>query len=372
MGFRTVRSLVLFPLRNGVALFIFLSQLPLWLRGTHGVMFSSRAPIFWGDNDRAIFCLKRLGRKRYGVVRYDLEERKDAVVFSSATVIHTVALRNDAELIAGSYVDGDTLCTAIDLKGQAFVETAQYRLPGVRLEAQFMPNMVGFLAVDTVCSDDECFTEFRAVTAKGDYLLGPRHPGRILSGPILSNDESMMAYSDDKNIYLFNVSTGKQRAFPFGRSTICNWSDSKVVLASCREKNAFVTINGETGEVSLIQIATDGHVGKGNISPSGKFVVYWLGNEALGDAQPVQVYSFLVSEQRHALLGQWAMVLGMRWSRSERSLSLVGIRRRDLFDVSYGYKMSNAYAHDKEIIRLNDSGCVVEVLPESAWTLPGN
>lgn len=359
-----IRAIVLFPIRLTVAVLATAYFLASW-GPTYS--FPGRPPIFGGEHDRFVFALKRLGARRYGLIQYDLERRSSEILFECRMPIHEFGFRHASELEVCSYVKGAWIYRVINLREPKREPTIFPKLPGFLNTDRLMPKTIGFISTKVECSEDTCWTQFYTTTPDGIFALGQSIPGPLYSGPCLSQDEDLLAYADEEQIVVRNLRTHNEAAFPFGQSLVCNWSNNQVLLACSRKSMGLVLIHGLNQEARLIAIPEAQCLIGGVLSPSGKYVAYWTANAELGEAQPVILSLFSVVENKHYRLARRGMILGVRWSPGERYLSVVGIKRRDLFDIGYALAMPNAYTHDKAIIKLDGVGRMLEILEESDW-----
>jgi len=314
------------------------------------------APLFWGENDQIVIRPKRFGFRRFGIICHDTTQQTEHVLLETANPIHALSLRNTDELIVSSYSNGDMLCRVISLRHPLDSPVREFCLSGV-MGQKFMPKSLGYIKQSIVCDGSECFTEFRAITTEGDFLIGPRYPGRIWKGPCVSEREDWLAFSDDDNIHLVHLATGKQIAFPYGKSGFCNWSDNNILLACSGLANCFVLIDSSSREAHAIHPVV-GMVCHGAVSVSGRYVAYWTWNKDAYDDEQTALYLYSVQDGSHRKLTQWAMINAACWGRKERYLSLSGVRKRDLSDFNFGRKMRNAYTQDWEILDLDENVCV--------------
>ncbi|MDH5668588.1 MAG: hypothetical protein OEY86_11305 [Nitrospira sp.] len=298
---------------------------------------------------------KRFGFRRFGIICHDTKQRTEHVLLQTPAPIHALSLRNTDELIVSVHTNGNMLCRVLSLHHPLDSPLREFCLSGV-MGQKFMPKSLGYIKQSIICDGSECFTEFRAITAEGDFLIGPRYPGRILLGPCMSEREDLLAFSDNDNIYLEYLSTGKQLAFPYGKSGFCNWSENNILLACSGLANCFVLIDSSSREAHAINPVV-GMVGHGVVSPSGRYVAYWTWNKDAYDDEEMALYLYSGQNGSHRKLRQWAMINAARWGQTERYLSISGVKKRDLGDFNYGRKMRNAYTQDWEIIDLNRSIC---------------
>ena len=354
----TPQSIILFPFRFPVACCWL-----LWTWGFRGFrdLYLPKAPLFWGNKDRFVIYFKKGTRGLYEVVLYDLEEQRAEIIFESKTPIHLFGLRHSEELDLCQYDKGNCHYTVINLKNRKQCSPARYEFPGSRFRDHLLPKTLGFISEETVCADNECFTRFRITTANGTSSAGPQITGRLTSGPSVSLNEDLSAFTDLHNVYVSNLLTGTQVAFPFAETWIYNWSVQNVLLACSQANKCLYLIDGVSQASRRIEVPEAGLLQGGAISPGGAYVAYWVLNEDVPHAANAQLFLFSVAENKHYKLMEQAKILDVRWSPHEQYLSVTGIKRCDLFDISYGYKMRNPTVNDKEVIRL-DGSTVVNLL----------
>lgn len=346
-----LRALLLLPFRMSVALFWIVASAVAWGRYP-GWFYPSCAPVFFGESDRFVLYLKRLSWNEYAMMRLDLTQAESDVLYKSKLPIHTFELRSN-ELALGSYMNGNISYTMFSLDKLEMLTTTRV-IRSTIFKEKLMPKTFGFISCNVTCTDNECFTEFRAVTPEGSVLIGPRHPGRVLEDPCLSNDEQLLAFSYEGNVYISNLVTGKQTMVSLGKHRVSNWSHTHVLLACNVEKNTLVLIDANDAAEHQIELpASDAKLRNGVLSPSGRYVVYWGITNALEATQGTYLACYSVNQESHSMLGRWAMIRDVHWSPTERYLSVSGVRRRDIFEIELGRKMRNAYTHDKEIISLD-------------------
>lgn len=345
-------ALILFPFRMSVGIFWMLWSILDW--GIYpGWLFPGHAPLFHCNDDQLVFYLKRQGWRQFAVMKYNLRLKHSEVLHISKVPFHTIEIRGK-ELALGAYIKGNTCYTMIDLNKPDPYPATQIVFPDITYKNRLMPKTIGFLSAHVVCADDECFTEFLVVTTDGSTLIGPRHPGRVSKDPCLSFDEKLLIFSDQENVYAYDLQTGKQIVFPMGKHVVSNWSLNNVLLICDLQRNHLVLADLNNQEEVKIEVSrSGGRLQNGVVSPSGQFVCYWTISEVLEDAQGVNLNVYSVEENRHSNLGRWAMILDARWSVNEKLLSIAGVKRRDLFELEHGRKMRNAYTHDKEIISID-------------------
>lgn len=343
-------SIILFPFRIAVACFWC-----LWSLGFREYSLP-KAPLFWGSNDRFVIYLKKATQGLYGVVLHDLEEEHAETIFESSRLVHAFGLRQPDELDLCRYDKGNCHYTMINLKSRNNYSPAQYDFLGALFNDHLLPKTLGFISEEIVCADNECFTRFRITTANGTSSAGPRITGRLTSGPSVSLNEDLLAFADREHVYVSNLFTGRQVSFPFAETEICNWSVQNVLLVCSRANRSLYLIDGVSQDAQRIEVSEAGIIQRGAISPSGAYVAYWILNK-----DGARLFLVSVSENKHYELMQRAKILDVRWSQHEHYLSVSGVKRRDLFDISYGYKMRNSTVSDKEVIRL-DGTTVVDLL----------
>jgi len=349
---KRLKTILLFPIRLGLG--ICLGLWSLWFRE----YYMPRAPLFWGHTDRFVIYQTHLGRHRYGIILYDLEESNSEVIFESPHPVRLYGLRHPNELDLYQAQGDRCLCTVIYLQQRKEQAAVEHILPGsLLLYDTPLPKTLGLVLHKTACSEDECFTEFHMTTLHGSQVIGPRVPDRIDWRVRISHNEDILAYSDESNVILHYLLTGKEVEFPVAQSVVGNWANNDTLLAYSSRKRSLILIDGRTKEMRCIQVPQEGRFQKGIISPSGSKIAYLVTKNPQG-YKGTSLFVYSIVEDTHTFITERAWILDVEWSQQEHLLSLAGVKREDMLGVVSGYTMRNSTVNDKEIIRLDGTHVV--------------
>jgi hypothetical protein len=340
----SIKSIFLFPIHLLVA--------ALWSTWNFafGGFYVGCPPIFW-DKDRFVLFLKET-KSKFCLIRHDLKSHKEEVIFESKLPIEHFGLHG-SELKCHVYYENEWRCNIVDLHN---LSNTVRVLPGEsRFGRIFLPESIGFIKLNRIYSDSGCFNQIIKVTESTEEIL-ENNLDDFAYDISISRDERYLAYSTKLGIYVIELATGKQEFYQSGKSRIYNWNTSNELLGYDGNKRLLLVINPNKAGPEAIELPyhlRNKTVWKASISPSGKAIVYQaLGRKpgAKGDG-PIILYSLL--SQEHGIISDKVTVYGIEWAENEELISIAGVNKRDLFDISYGYKMRNATYHDKEIIDID-------------------
>lgn len=357
--FYTIKNIVLFPIRLALALLWFLWSLFF----AFAALYPGCAPIFW-DNDRYVLYLKRRGLSRYGVVLYDLLSQTDEIIYQSSLPIEKFRLNNN-ELLCSRYIKkGEIRYVIINLKDRT-IRLASNLTTVHRNSYDLLPKSIGIIACHNICYKEVCDRQIVMITDSDQAVLENYIEDDVRQSPSFSNDEHFFSYSTIKGIYIKNISTKKQLFYPEGESFVYNWDSCGNLLAYSIKNGNFIVLNPlktQRKEIKLPDEFTNRHVHvmAAAISPKGNFIVYSILGKVKGSAKDILLILQLIHTGEYKVLTKKACIFNIKWSANEKYISLAGVNKRDLFEISYGYKMRNATNHDKEVIDI-DGNLIMQV-----------
>jgi WD40 repeat protein len=343
-----IKNIILFPIRFTLAGLWFLWTLAV------GGLYPGCAPIFF--NERYILYLKRKGFNKYSVVLYDLLSRTGELIYQSSVPIDKYRLI-DNELVCSYFINGEINYSVIDIKKRSTNSLSSFAAIN-RNCYNLLNKSVGAISVHRICTKDMCYQQIIMTTVTCQEVLENHLEGIFCLLPTVSNDDRYISYSTSNGIYISNVLTKKQLFYPEGESFVYNWDNIGNLLAYSMENSYFLLINPTVCQKKNIKLPDEYANRKSNImtaaiSPNGNFIAYGILGKVKGSAKDVLLILQSVHTGDYKVLAKKACIFSIGWSEKEKYISIAGVSKRDLFEISYGYKMRNATNHDKEVIDID-------------------
>ncbi|KAF0145272.1 MAG: hypothetical protein FD156_1103 [Nitrospirae bacterium] len=285
---------------------------------------------------------------------YELRSQDYEIVYQSKFPIQKFRLNNN-ELLCGYYIKGEIRYIIINVKDRTSRSVSSFATV-VRNCYALLPTSIGVISYHKLCANAVCHRQIIMTTNSGQEVLENYIEDEMLRSPSFSNDERFFSYSTVKGIYIGIVSTKKQLFFPEGESFVYNWDNNGNMLAYSIKNGNFLVLNpsdSQRKEIKLPNEFANQRVFVAAISPKGNLIAYSMEKNIRGSAKDIFLVLQSASSNHYKVLAKKARIFDIKWSENEKYLSIAGVDKRDLFDISYGYKMRNATNHDKEIIDID-------------------
>lgn len=342
-----IRDIALFPLRLvGSAVEILWSAILGF-----GGFSPGYAPVFL-NNDQAILFLKRQHSKYY-MMLHELASGDEEIIYASRIPIEQYLLRAKDELVCRSYEKGHNKFAVFELRKNGASLVNHYLLSSYSRHVNvLLPKGLGIIQQRRICSYNECSYQLVRTNYEGEQIIENNVDVIDHRSISISDDETYVAFSSNNGIHIDNLLTWQQLSYPC-RSHIFNWDNESNLLTYDIDKKHFLLINPATSGHRVICIPdslSDRQVGVAAVSPKGTFIAYHLCSDHHRKKGDGTLVLLATRSLDYNLLSPWALVFDIKWSHNENYISVAGVKKRDLLDITYTHKMRNTASHDKEIV----------------------
>ena len=322
-----------------------------------GGLYPGCAPIFI-NGDRFVLYLKRL-RLKYCVIKYDIVNNIEQIIYVSRIPVEQYRLRSDNVLACYSYsADG---IKYIEIKPDEVIDNMfinEYTLNTSSRRNVICPYNVCIISIQRICADSNCYYQIFKTTTLGKEIIESNLINFVVDMSV-SNDGRFVAFSTKNGIYINDIMIGKQLFFEMQNPKIYNWDDNSNLLIYYEANGEFVILDAISSKRKVHNIPDEyNNVFNASISPKGNYIAYYYySKHSISESDRLVLLMSTKKSDYKILLGM-AKVFAIDWSSNERYVSIAGVNERDMFDISYNYKMRNATNHDKVVVNINDGSIV--------------